>query len=113
MDRADLVMLAEDRHAERLERKERAQGDAKASLAAEYMACATLPLYSSVFCPSVQNPQRRTPFLDVFADGLTWSKNRHLLARTVAILMRDEGGRELLQELAAQYADDYADEVAA
>lgn len=109
MDHADVVMLAEDRHAERLERKETARDKAKTDLIGEYMACATLPLLSSVWAPTDLNQRRRLPFVDVFFDGLTWSKNTHLQARAIATLLRH--APELVQELARQHAEEYADEV--
>lgn len=108
----DMLTQAEDRHAEMLERKETARDKAKADLIGEFMACATMPLLTSVFHPTTANRLARTPFLDEFGDGLSWSKNRHLLGRVVSILMRDEGGREVVKTLAEQYADDWADEVA-
>ena len=110
MDIADLVMIAEDRHAERLERKDEARDKAVADLVSEFMAAATLPTLSTVSTPTDLNPARRTPFLDAFSDGLFWSKNVHLQSRAVAVLMRHD--RELVEELARQYAEDYADEVA-
>ena len=105
----DALTQAEDRHAERMERKETARDKAKADLAGEYMACATMPLLSSVWAPTDLNQRRRLPFVDVFFDGLTWSKNTHLQSRAIATLLRH--APEIVQELASQHAEDYADEV--
>jgi hypothetical protein len=102
-----------DRHFSKQESEEQRREKAKADLVAEFMACASLPALTSVQTPTDLDRSRRTSFLDAFGDGLTWSKNRHLLARVVAELMRSDLGQGVLRELAEQYADDYADEVAA
>ena len=103
----DYVTQAEDRHAERMERNEARLEKASADLAAEFMAAASLPLLTSVPCPTDINPRRRLPFVDVFFDGLSWSKNSHLQTRAIAVLLRHDP--ELVKELAEQHADSYAE----
>lgn len=100
-----------DRHIARLERQEDRRRDARELLRAEYMQAVSMPLLTTVSTPTDMQPMRRTPFLDVLGDGLTWSKNRTLLARVVFLMSRTVEGLELLNELAKQHADDYADEV--
>lgn len=110
MHSPDCLTQAEDDHAERLERKERSRDEAAAALEAEYMAAATMPLLSTVAYPVTYG--RRQPFLDAFESDLTCNRNRHLLARVVSILLRDEAGKATVRELAQQYADSWADELA-
>ena len=105
-----LVTRAENNAAARLERRENELERAADGLAAEYMAAACVPLMSTVHAPTDRMPQRRLPFLDVFADGLTWSKNRHLMANAVSILRRSTEGLALLEELSRQHGAEYADE---
>lgn len=80
-------------------------------LSAEYMAGAAVPLIASVHTPTDLQRLRRTAFLDVFFDGLSWSKNRHLAAQAVSILLRDEAGKKVLRELARQHGEEYAEAI--
>lgn len=104
----DYVTQAEDRHAERLERREADLEKAAAELAAEYMACTSLPLLSTLHCPTDLNPRRRLPFLDVFVDDLY---NEAWAARVVACLARSDEGKKLLQEMADKHGETYAEDV--
>lgn len=79
---------------------------ARAELKSEYLHAAVMPLVCSVRVPTDLKPTRREEFMNVFMDGLGWSKNEALQARVVSILR--EHGMDVLEELAKQHADDYA-----
>ena len=96
-------------HYRTAERKESRRSASHKALVDEFMQAASLPLFSSVSTPTVKDSRRRLPFLDVFGDSLFWSKNTALAARALAVLMRHDRG--LVEDLAAQHADDYAEEV--
>jgi hypothetical protein len=103
---------SEDTYAARLAAEEAQFKEAAESLAAEYMACATMPLLASVHAPTISNPNNRFQFLDLFGDGLGMVKNRHIAARAVSLLLASKEGREILEALAVQHGEDYADGVA-
>ena len=108
MDIQDVVAIAEDRYAERLERKQTRSEREIAELASEYMDACSMPLLSTVATPGM--PRKRTPFVEVWCDDIN---ERRLAARAISILFRDPEGKKLLQEMAQQHGNWYVDEVAA
>lgn len=85
-----------------------AQYDAiRQALVDEFLQAATMPLMATVRTPTDLNTRRRAPFMEVFMDGLGWSKNEALQARVVAILRTH--GKDVLEALADQHGAEYAD----
>ena len=98
MTAACIVTRAENAAGARIERREDRLARYAAEIAAEYMQAAKLPLITTVSTPGNLKP--RAPFLDIFTDDIA---EHSVAARVVAVLMRDEAGRALMQELADKH----------
>lgn len=84
---------------------------AAAELKAEYLAACEQPLLATVSIPHDATPSRRLDLLSVFCDGLGERQNRELCATAISVLLRDPEGKKVLEKLAQQHGDYFADVV--
>lgn len=105
----DYVTLAEDRHAEMLERKEQRRQHTMDVLQDEYLIACAMPMVS-INTPAFGKRAAMTPLHEVLVDQLTDPGMQFVVSELIAILLDTERGKGWLKRMAAKHAEYHADD---